>query len=404
MLKKLTQISVEKMKPDPTKRVEYPDRDCPGLYLVVQPTGRKSWAVRYRVRGRPGKLTLDGFPSLKLARERARTALNEVSNGRDPAAEKRATKQAEVDARKDVFEEVARRFINKYAKRETPRTWKQTASRLGFNPHDLTVKGGVAKRWGKRPIGEIKKRDVIELNESVLERAPVMATNVFAAVRRVFNWAVAVDIIATSPCQGMAAPHAVQSRDRVLDDDEIRRLWNAGGELGYPFGHIAKLLLVTGQRRDEVAGMRWSEIDLDERLWTIPKERAKNDNTHDVPLSDAALDILREVKEIPRAFREKGLLFTTTGETAVSGFSKAKCQLDDLMGETSPWRLHDIRRTVATKMQALHIPLEVTENVLNHVSGSRAGIVGIYQRHKYAEEKRTALDAWAEHIVSLVAQ
>lgn len=155
-----------------------------------------------------------------------------------------------------------------------------------------------------------------------------------------------------------------------------------------------------GQRRDEVAGMAWGEID--DRTWTIPKERAKNNKAHDVPLSDAALAIIEEVKASPRVYSPKGLLFTRTGDTAASGFSKAKTQLDKLMGKLSSWRLHDIRRTVATGMQKLHVPLEVTEAVLNHISGSRAGIVGIYQRHDYFEEKHRALQAWANHLTTLI--
>jgi integrase len=242
---------------------------------------------------------------------------------------------------------------------------------------------------------------VIELLDSVKKRAPVMATNVFAVIRKLFSWSVARDIIAASPCVGVETPAVVESRDRVLTDDEIKRLWSAAGELGHPFGHITKFLLLTGQRRDEVAGMAWGEIDA--RLWTIPKERAKNSKTHDVPLSDAALAVLDEVRLAPRVYSPNGLMFTKTGETPASGFSKAKTQLDKRMGTgVPPWRLHDIRRTVATGMQKLHIPLEVTEAVLNHISGSRAGIVGIYQRHEYFDEKRQALETWGRYVTALV--
>jgi integrase len=400
MAKKLTPISVEKARSNPTKRIEIPDAGKPGLYLVIQPSGAKSWAVRYRVNGKPGKLTLDGFPSLATARKLAQEALDRVAEGKDPAAEKRAAR-GKIAPKPDLFANIARQFIEKHAKPKTPRTWRQTAYRLGFNPDDLTLKrGGVVDRWGKRPIGEIKKRDVIELLDGIKERAPVMATNVFAVIRKLFNWAVARDIIATSPCLGIETPTVVESRDRVLTDDEIKRLWNAAGELGYPFGHITKLLLLTGQRRDEVAGMTWGEID--GHTWTIPKERAKNSKAHDVPLSDATRAVIEEVKASPRVYSPKGLLFTKTGDTAASGFSKAKTQLDELTGKFPSWRLHDIRRTVATGMQRLHVPLEVTEAVLNHIAGTRAGIVGIYQRHDYFDEKRQALEAWSAHLMARV--
>jgi len=404
MAKKLTAKSVEQAKRDPTKRIEISDGGS-GLYLVIQPSGTKSYAVRYRSGGTSKKLTLQSGITLAKARELAAKALNKVAEGVDPAAENQATKQAKADAKRDKFEEIAREFIAKHAKPKTPRTWRQTAYRLGFNPDDMTVKkGGVVAQWGKRSIGEIKKRDVIELLDGIKERAPVMATNVFAVIRKMFNWAVARDIIAASPCTGVETPTVVESRDRVLDDEEVRRLWKAAGELGHPFGHITKLLLLTGQRRDEVAGMSWGEVDLEGRLWTIPRERAKNNKTHDVPLSDDVLAIIEEVKATPRVYSAKGLLFTKTGETAASGFSKAKDQLDELMGELPPWRLHDIRRTVATGMQKLRIPLEHTEAVLNHISGSRAGIVGIYQRHDYADEKRRALETWGAFVLDLVQE
>lgn len=398
---KLTAKKVEQAKPDPTKRIKISDSGS-GLRLVIQPTGAKSWAVRYRFRSTQKKLTLPGGLTLAKARELAAKALSKVAEGIDPAAEAKILKQAKADAKRDRFEEVARQFIAKHAKPNTPRTWRQTAYRLGFNPKDLTIrKCGVVAQWGKRPIGEIKKRDVIELLDGIKERAPVMATNVFAVVRKLFNWAVARDIIAASPCLG-ETPTVVEGRDRVLADDEIKRLWRAAMELGHPFGQIVKLLLLTGQRRDEVAGMSWGEIDLDARLWTVPKTRAKNNKTHDVPLSDAALAVLEEVRLAPRVHSPKGLLFTKTGEAATSGFSKAKTQLDERMGKVEPWRLHDLRRTAATGMQKLHIPLEVTEAVLNHISGSRAGIVGIYQRHEYLDEKRQALDAWAKYLMALI--
>jgi integrase len=406
MAKKLTEVSVYKAKPDPTKRVEIVDAGT-GLYLVIQPSGAKSWAVRYRVNGMLKKLTLGGYPalSLKTARTEALKARGKVALAVDPAAERRAARQAEIEARKDSFAEVARAFVNKHAKAKTPRSWRQTAGRLGFNPDDLTINRGAVARWAKRPIGEIKKRDVIELLEAIKESgAPVMASNVFAVLRKLFNWAVARDIIAASPIAGVETPHKVESRERVLNDEEIKRLWHASGELAYPFGHIAKLLLLTGQRRDEVAGMRWSEINLEGRTWTIPKERAKNNKTHDVALSDAALAVIEEVRATPRVYSPNGFLFTFTGETPVSGFSKAKNALDERMGDAPTWRLHDLRRTAATGLQKLNIRLEVTEAVLGHISGSRAGIVGIYQRHDYADEKRRALETWGAFVLDLVQE
>jgi integrase len=168
-------------------------------------------------------------------------------------------------------------------------------------------------------------------------------------------------------------------------------------------------LILTGQRRDEVAGMRWSEFDLEARLWTIPASRSKNKRAHQVPLSDAAMEILQA---LPR--QEKvDFVFSTTGKTAISGFSRAKAAIDSFLAsrgwippaaddDDGTWILHDIRRTVATNFQKLGVRLEVTEAALNHVSGSRAGIVGVYQQHDWADEKRQALDAWARRVGAIM--
>jgi integrase len=196
------------------------------------------------------------------------------------------------------------------------------------------------------------------------------------------------------------------SRDRILNDDEVCRFWIATTALGYPFGHLFQLLLLTGQRLTEVGAAKASEIDLDSRLWVIPRERAKNDVAHTVPLSGPAITIVRS---LPRVASKSGYLFTTTGDTPVSGWSRAKRNLDKLMVEAGDkdvkipaWRLHDLRRTVSSGMARLGIALPTIEKVLNHTSGSFAGIVRVYQRHSYSDEKRAALEAWASFLLQLV--
>jgi integrase len=166
------------------------------------------------------------------------------------------------------------------------------------------------------------------------------------------------------------------------------------------------LLVLTGQRRSEVAGMKWDELDRTAATWTIPAARAKNGKVHIVPLPETALQLLDE-RAGGQGWPSVGHVLTTTGRTPVSGISKAKAALDDLVVTGSalpmaPWRLHDIRRTVATGLQRLGVRFEVTEAVLNHVSGSKGGVAGIYQRHDWAEEKRAALEAWATHVERLL--
>jgi integrase len=225
-------------------------------------------------------------------------------------------------------------------------------------------------------------------------------------------------------------PTKERSRDRALSDDEIRWFWHSCGELGWPFGPIFKLLLLTAQRRDEVGGMRWSELDLDKRIWTLPRQRAKSDRGHELQLSEGAIDILRALPQIAADGR---LVFTTTGKTPVSGFGNVKRRLDAAMVkarrrslglpeeerefrnatglaaneplpvEIPEWTLHDLRRTAATGMARLNIPPHVVDKILNHSGGTIRGVAAVYNRFAYLEERRAALEAWGRYVTELIA-
>jgi integrase len=213
------------------------------------------------------------------------------------------------------------------------------------------------------------------------------------------NWAVARDMLTASPCAGVKPPTPERARDRVLSDDELRLVWQTAGKIGGPFGSLVQLLAVTGQRRNEVAEMQWSELDFEARLWTLPRERMKTGQPHQVPLSHAAIAILKSTPRIG----EGRFVLTTTGKTPSNGHSKGKRRLDALLPPDMPaWRLHDLRRTTASGMARLGIDLPVIEKVLGHRSGSFAGIVGVYQRHDFADEMRRALETWGRHIEGLV--
>ena len=212
-----------------------------------------------------------------------------------------------------------------------------------------------------------------------------------------FNWAVARDIIAASPCAGVKPPTAERSRDRVLTDQELRAVWQAADKIGGTFGALVRLLILTGQRRDEVAGMRWSEIDLEGRRWTLGPSEFEDNRPHEIPLSKPAIAILTALPRIGNRF-----VLTSTGDAPSSGYSKGKRRFDSLLPPDMPdWRLHDLRRTVASGLARLGINLPVIEKVLNHASGSFAGIVGVYQKHEFSEEKRRALDAWGAFVAGL---
>ena len=405
MAKALTVQSVEKLKPDPSRRVEIPDGLLPGLYLIIQPSGVRSWAVRYRAAGKPRKLTLGPYPAVGLgdARERARDALKAVANGHDPGQEKQAARRetASIGPDRDLVATLIASFLDRYVR---PRLKPRSAEEV-----ERLFKLHVLPAWGERRVQDITRRDVVELLDRITDRGtPVAANRTFAAIRKLFNWAVERSILhGPSPCAGVRLPSVERSRDRVLSDEELRLVWLAAGQIGWPFGSMVQLLILTCQRRDEVAAMRWSEISAAEQLWTIPGARTKNGQPHQIPLSDAARDIL---SKLPR-LAGSDLVFTTTGATPVSGYSNAKERLDRVIAELAArqvqsrngeattirnWRLHDLRRTVASGMARLGIAPHVIEAVLNHRSGIVSGIAAVYNRHDYHGEKQDALERWAQ--------
>ena len=390
----LTVKALEALKPSEARR-EIPDGLVPGLYFIIQPSGARSWAVRYRAGGKTRKHTLGTFPAvdLRAAREKARAALVDVAKGDDPGATKQAAK-AEASADRDFVERVAEQFVERYAKAKQ-RSWEETKRILDRE---------VVKPWRGRRLSAISRADVHELLDAVVDRGtPVMANRVLAALRKMCGWAVERGLIVASPCDKVKAPSAENSRDRVLSDAELRLLWTATVKVGWPFGPLVRLLLLTAQRRDEVGRMRWSEVDLGAATWTLPRERVKNNQAHAVPLSEPTLAILRD---LPRIDSGEDFVFTVSGRTPVSGFGKAKLRIDAAIaaanGAPLPrWVLHDLRRTAATGMARQAVALPVIERVLNHVSGSFGGIVGVYQRHGFEDEKRAALNAWGAFVEGL---
>jgi len=271
-------------------------------------------------------------------------------------------------------------------------------------------------KWRSRPIASISRRDAIELIDGLVERGvEIQANRTLARLRALFNWAIEKDRISASPVDHMKPPTKERARDRALTDDEIRWFWQACDEIGWPFGAIFKLLLLTAQRRDEVGGMKWTEIDVDKRTWTLPRHRAKSDRGHEVHLSGAAIKLLRSLPRITSGGNERDLVFTVTGTTAVSGFGNAKRRLDLIMAEARrhllklserteipDWRLHDLRRTAATGMARLNIAPHVVDKVLNHSGGTIRGVAAVYNRFAYIDERRAALEAWGRHVSNLV--
>jgi integrase len=323
--KKLTDLFVERAKPPARGRVEYFDASFPGLALRVTDKGAKSWSVFYRFHGRLRRLTLGPYPTIKpaKAREEAQTALDRMREGIDPADEKRARRDQRT-LETDTFGALATDYLDRHVRQNNRESTFLEAKR--------DLEHDALKKWRTRPLASIARRDVIDLVDSITARgAPVQANRTLARLRALFNWGIEKERLTISPVARMKLPTEEKARDRVLSDDELRWFWQACGEIGWPFGQLFKLLLLTAQRRDEVATITWPEFDLDKRLWTIPREKAKNDLAHDVQLSDAAVAVLQSIKR-PRSRRlAAGFVFTTTGETRVSGFSRAKRRLDAAM-------------------------------------------------------------------------
>ena len=412
----LTARSVENWKPNPAKRQEVPDGLCQGLYLLVTERGAKSWTLRYRHEGKPRKYTLGPYPALPLAEARsiARDKLLAIAKGADPASERadaaeaeKAVREADERARRDRFETVAGIFFDRYLK----------PNNRSADESKRIIDRILIPAWGPRQLPDIGRRDVIELLDGIVDRgSPIMANRTLALVRKLLNWAIERGITEANPAAGISAPGKEKSRDRVLTDEELAEVLIASEALGWPFGPVVRLLVLTAQRRDEVASMRWSEIDFEKAVWTIAANVAKNGKAHEVPLAPAVLSLLGAIPRVG------DLVFSTTGRTAVSGFSKAKGKLDTkimaarlqtikdsgadpaTVQPIGEWRFHDLRRTAASGMAGLGIAPHVIDRALNHISGTIRGVAAVYNRHDYFEERRKALEAWSNFVTSLMAR
>lgn len=348
MRKALSDKTLLALKPGP-RRYEVHDTYCPGLGVRVSENGRKTFSVKYYYGTKQRRLRLGHYPiiSLAKAREKALDALRQVGEGIDPASRRRQPGM--------FVEAICADYIRQYAKPRN-RNWRETERVL--NREFVSV-------HGQRDIRQIRRADILEIMDGAIERgAAYQANRILATIRKLCNWCLERGIIEATPIAGLKAPTKEISRDRVLDDDEIRRVLRACRTNVYPFRQYVPLLLATAQRRGELANMRWSELDFEAKTWVIPAERSKNGKPHVVPLSAYALELLSEVPQ----FLDCDFVFTTTRRSAVSGFSKALRRLHE-QSETSDWHMHDLRRTAASGMARAGVAPYVVEKVLNHISG-----------------------------------
>lgn len=429
---KLTDGEVEDAAAGP-KDVYLWDTSLRRFGLRVTPAGTKIYLVQYRPKGQASKTRRirigehDGeLWNVTKARARARKLLGDVDAHRDPFAEQQrqvadeiAQAEAAAEATRaalqrqhDAFGAVAERYID--AALSANRSGAETARLLRHDP---------IPAWRDRHVAEIRRADVAELLDAIKRRSPAVARSTYAALRGLYGWCLERDLVDASPCDRITAPPRPDARDRVLADDELRLIWRAADGLGFPFGPAIQLLMLTGQRRGEVGGMAWAELDLDSATWRIPKERTKNAKAHEIDLSPEALAILKALKHTGqlvfpgrKAPKRKGDEDASPASAAggLRGFSASKRRLDELVDAErrkvdpeskpiAPWRVHDLRRTAATGMAGMGFPPHVVERVLNHVSGATSGLVGVYQRHEYRPERKAAVTAWGAHVAAVIA-
>lgn len=387
---KVTKRAVDALKPAERDSFLW-DEDLRGFGVKVTPKGARSYVYQFRLGGREAKtrrytIGAHGSPwTPTTAREEAERLARLVSQGVDPGEADKLRRRVAVDY---AFAAYAKRF-HEDCKGTGWRALVERSLRLYVVPV-LTDK----------PLPAITRADISSVLDRIPADKPALRRNVFAVVRRLFRWAVSRGDVDRSPCEGMETPPAVTPRDRVLDDAELVAVLRAARAVSKPFGSIVLGLIFTGQRREEVAGLDWSELNRADAVWRLPKERAKNGIASVIPLN-APMVALLDFAAGGGAWPHRGIVFPTSGGRAFNGFAKGKRQLDKRLSSVTEWRLHDLRRTLATGLQRLGVRFEVVESILNHVGASKAGVAGVYQRHDWRDEKRAALDAWAAHLERL---
>jgi integrase len=430
-----TAAAIKKLKAGPTRK-EIRDTGAQSLYLIVQPSGHRSFAVRFRdQRGAPVKITLGAVdlgaepaepPTLEqhlgtpLTLSMARTLAAELHRRRalgrnvvtDTKAVRNRRRAVMVEATENSFASVARRFIEEHARPKT-RKWRESARFFGLAyPTDggepETLPNGLAAQWADRPIGEIDA-DIVWAVTSEIRRlgvpglkrrsrgpTEVQERQAMAALSSLFTWAVDQRLVKTNPCRDVRRPKPSPARDRVLDVEEIRKFWTAAEAERIEIAVALKLLLLLGARREEIARMTWGELNADHTVWVLPSARAKNRRELVTQLPPLAQELLATMPRYDGHY-----VFTTTGRAAINSWSDIKHRLDAVMKPARPWVIHDLRRSFVTGLAELGVRPDVIELLVNHRGGTRASVAGTYNRSELMAERRAALVRWADHLDAL---
>jgi integrase len=403
---RLTSAAVERFPPPPSGQMEYYDTHLPAFGVRVSYSGAEAWFVMTRVDRRLTRVTLGRYPAVSLAqaRELARATATHARAGRDPRRIRADERLENERVRATTFAATSDLFLDRHVARNLRPSTAREYKRI--------LKGTDTANWAHRPIASLTKEDVVTVLKRIHDRgSPAASNRALAYLSKFFGWCVEEDLLAAKPAGRVRPLSSLTSRERVLNSDELRTLWLALNDLSGLFGPLLKVLLLSGQRRSEVAGLRWEEVEglgTREAVWKLPRARTKNGQSHLVPLTPVVQALLIELP------RTGPLVFSGTNATAASGFSKAKRQLDERIdlirreggqGPLPDWTLHDLRRTMVTTMnERLGIAPHVVEAVVNHVSGpAKRGVAGVYNRAMYLVERRRALEDWAGFVSGLEA-
>ena len=385
---RLTNRKIASLKP---RAERYEIWESGGFGVRVFPSGERSFVYIYRMNGKSRRMTLGPYPRLSLARAHVlhAQAREKKIQGIDPGKEK--AERLQMERRADTVSDLIETYLVKHA-----RPKKRSAAE-----DERMLRREVESLWGNRKAKDITRRDIIQLLDDIVERgSPVMANRCLAVIRRMFRFAIQKDILGASPCVEIEKPAKETPRDRVLRPSEIKTFWNglASAKMTAQVRLALRFMLVTAQRRGEVAGAPWSEFDLEEKVWEIPGERTKNGRAHRVPLSGLAVTLLEEIRD---AGAESEWLFPSRkpgqpiDPPAISHAVRNNLETIGIEQFTP----HDLRRTAASHMTELGTPRLTVEKLLNH---SDKSVTAIYDRYDYAQEKRRALERWAERLSQIV--
>lgn len=399
MSEKLTKRLIDSfvyVRQDGRKDIRW-DTEMKGFGIRIYPSGQKSFVLSYRQDGRKRLYTVGQYGKITLeqAKELARKRFGEVADGKDPVLVRKA--------RKKKHEWTVQRAFDNFLKR-----YPEDDNNRHRDEIERIFEKDILPALGKKPIDEVSKDDVLKIIDGIMERgACIMANRTLSRMSKFFDWCVERNLIQFSPVYKISKPAKENSRERILSDAELKEIWEACSVLRYPFGPVMKLLILTGQRRGEAAALQWGDYDEERKLWILPRETTKSDRSHEVPLSNMAIEILESIPNMG------DYVFTSSSERPFENFSRDKRVLDSKLKERRaengqppmpPWTIHDLRRTAASGMARLGVAPHVVEKILNHSSGTISGVAAVYNRYKYADEMRDALDRWAGHVWKVLTE